>query len=115
MRGALLRTPQLGGQFFDKSLYAHAPSRYVFDLGAKWKTFTATVGLRDGAPAFGSAVFRVLGDGKEIYRSPVLRAGARAEVNVAVAGVRRIELVAEGGEGNPHGSWAIWAEPAVRR
>ena len=106
---------QLGGQFFDKGLYAHAPSRYVFDLGKKWKTFTATVGLRDGAPAFGSVVFCVLGDGKELHRSSALRVGTRAELNVSVAGVKRIELVTEGAEGNAHGAWSIWAEPRVSR
>jgi hypothetical protein len=106
---------QLGGQFFDKGLYAHAPSRYVFDLAGKWQTFTATVGLRDGAPDFGSAVFRVLGDGKELHRSPVLRVGARAEINVAVTGVRTLELRTEGAEGNNHGAWSIWTEPQVSR
>lgn len=106
---------QLGGQFFDKGLYAHAPSRYAFDLGGKWTTFTATVGLRDGAPEFGSVVFRVLGDGQELYRSPVLRVGTRAEVKIAVAGVKKLALVTEGGEGNAHGAWSIWAEPRVGR
>jgi hypothetical protein len=106
---------QLGGQFFDQGLYAHAPSRYAFDLGAKWQTFTANVGLRDGAPEFGSAVFRVLGDGQELYRSPVMRVGARADVKITVTGVKKLELLTAGGEGNAHGSWSIWAEPRVSR
>jgi hypothetical protein len=110
--GALL---VLGGQMFDKGLYAHADSRFVFDLDGKWKTFTATAGLRDGAPEFGSAIFRVVGDGKELYRSPVLKAGAREAVKVRVEGMKQLELIAEGGEGNNHGSWAIWAAPAVSR
>ncbi len=105
----------LGGQIFEKGLYAHAPSRFVFDLDSKWKTFTATVGLRDGAADQGSAVFRVLGDGKDLYRSPVLRVGNRAEVRVGVADVKKLELTAEGGEGHNHNAWSIWAEPAVGR
>ncbi len=103
----------LGGQFFEKGLYAHSPSRYRFALAGKWQTFTATVGLRDGAQ--GSAVFTVRADGRELFRSPVLRAGARAEVNVPVGGVRELELIAEGGGGNTGSSWAIWVQPAVAR
>lgn len=105
----------LGGQFFDKGLYAHANSRFVFPLDGKWETFTATVGLRDGAPETGSAVFLVRGDGRELYRSPVLNVGARDAVTVSVAGVQKLELIAEGGEGHNQGSWTIWAEPKVSR
>lgn len=105
----------IGGQVFEKGLYAHAPSRFFYELGGRWKSLSATVGLRDGAPGFGSAVFRVVGDGKELYRSPVLRVGQREIVEVDVAGVKVIELLAEGGDGNNHGSWAIWADPQVTR
>jgi hypothetical protein len=105
----------LGGRFFEKALYAHSPSRYVFALEGKWKTFTATVGLRDGAARQGSAIFTVRGDGRELHRSPLLRVGARHEVTVNVTGVKQLELLAEGGEGHPHNSWAIWAEPALQR
>ena len=106
---------QLGRQFFDQGLYAHSPSRYAFALDGKWKSFTATVGLRDGAHEQGSAVFTVRGDGRELYRSPLLRVGARAEVKLDVVGVKQLELLAEGGEGHAHNSWAIWADPQVAR
>lgn len=105
----------LQGQVFDQGLYAHSPSRYVFALDGRWKTFAAVAGLRDGAHPQGSAVFTVRGDGRDLYASPLLRAGARAEIKVDVSGVRQLELVAEGGEGHPHNSWAIWADPRVER
>lgn len=57
----------------------------------------------------------VRGDGRELYRSRVLRVGASAAVKVSVAGMRQLELIAEGGEGHVHNSWAIWAEPELRR
>lgn len=105
----------LRGQFYDKGLYAHSPSRYAYAVEGKWKTFNAMVGLRDGAHQQGSAVFLVRGDGRELYRSPLLRAGAREEVHVDISGVKELELLAEGGEGHTHNSWAIWAEPKVAR
>ena len=39
---------QLNGEVFDKGLYAHADSTFTFPPGGKWKTFTATIGLREG-------------------------------------------------------------------
>jgi hypothetical protein len=105
----------LGGRVYEKALYAHSSSRYVFALGRRWKTFSARVGLRDGAHERGSAVFIVRGDGRELYRSPMLRVGAQARVNVDVANVEQLELIAEGGEGHNFHSWAIWVEPQIAR
>ncbi len=106
---------QLGGRAYEKGLYAHSPSLYAFPLDGKWKRFRSAVGLRDGAHAQGSAVFIVLGDGRELGRSRALRAGDREELGVDVAGVRRLELRTEGGEGHNHNSWAIWVEQEVSR
>jgi hypothetical protein len=105
----------LRGQFYDKGLYAHSPSRYSFKVNKKWNTFTATVGLRDGAHAQGSAIFIVRGDGKELYRSPVLRVGASENLEVPIESISELELLAGGGEGHSHNSWAIWVNPKVTR
>ncbi len=105
----------LGGQIFDKGLYAHSSARYVFPVAGKWKTLTATIGLQDGAADQGSAIFTVRGDGHELYRSKMLRVGQRAEVKVKITRVKELELLTEGGEGHNHNSWAIWAEPRVQR
>lgn len=110
--GVLLR---LDGKFFDKGLYAHSSARYVFPLDGKWKTFVATIGLQDGAADQGSAIFTVRGDGRELYRSKLLRVGQIAGVKVGVSRVQTLELLTEGGEGHNHNSWAIWAEPKVER
>jgi tetratricopeptide (TPR) repeat protein len=103
------------GRLYAKGLYAHSPSRYAFALDGKWKKFTATVGLRDGASPQGSAVFTVRGDGRELFRSALLRVDASQQVNIDVTGVNELELVTEPGETHNHFSWAIWVEPMVRR
>jgi hypothetical protein len=105
----------LGGQFYDKGLYAHSSARFDFPVDAKWTTFTATIGLRDGANMVGSAVFTVRGDGRELYHSHILRVGQREDVQVDISQVKNLELLTEGGEGHNHSSWAIWAEPKVQR
>ncbi len=115
------RTPQtnpflrLTNRIYDKGLYAHSPSSYTFPVAGKWKKFTASVGLNTGALAQGSAVFTVWGDGRELHRTPILRAGERREIELDITEVKELELRAEGGEGHPHNSWAIWADPVVSR
>jgi hypothetical protein len=106
---------ELKGKFYAKGLYAHSQSSYVFDLGQRWNKFTTTIGLRDGASQNGSAVFVVRGDGKVLYRSPVLREGQSAEVSIDVAEVRKLELAADGAEGHIHNSWAMWLAPKLAR
>jgi hypothetical protein len=106
---------QIGGHIHDKGLYAHSASRYVFDLAGRWKQFEVTIGLHDHAHTQGSAVFRVLGDGRELYRSRVLHANSHDKPVIDVTGVRTLELLCEGAEGHNHNSWAIWADPELKR
>jgi hypothetical protein len=105
----------LGGRFYEKGLYAHSSARYVFPVDGKWKTFTATIGLRDGAHIQGSAVFTVRGDGRELYRSRMLRVGEQENVKLDIRQVKQLELLTDGGEGHNHNSWAIWVDPKVQR
>lgn len=105
----------LDGRFHDKGLYAHSPSSYRFQVERKWKILTAAAGLRDGASPAGSAVFVIRGDGKELYRSKLLRVGAREALSVDISEVENLELLTEGGHGNSASSWAIWTDLKVRR
>ena len=106
---------QLGGRVYDHGLYAHSPALYAFALDGTWRTFRSTVGLRDGAAPQGSAIFTVVGDGRELCRSRPLRAGDREDLVADVAGVNRLELRTEGAEGHNHNSWAVWVGPTGSR
>lgn len=106
---------QPGGQFHAKGFYAHAPSKFVFDLAGKWKNFTATVGLQKGAREAASGVFVVMGDGKELYRSSKLRSSQTEQIDIDVTGVKQLELIAETGETNNAGCWTVWGSPQVSR
>lgn len=106
---------EVSGTVYDKGLYAHSPSRYVFPVAGQWKRFAATVGLQQGAHAQGSAVFTVRGDGRELQRTGILRSGEVRKIEVDLTGVQQLELLAEGGEGHSHNSWAVWLDPVVSR
>lgn len=110
--GVLLR---VDGRFFPKGLYAHSSSTYKFSLDQKWTTFRTTVGLQDGAHSEGSAVFTVMGDGKKLSQSRILRAGDSQELNVDIRNVQTLTLSTKGSEGHNHHSWAIWAAPLLSR
>jgi hypothetical protein len=111
-QGLLLK---LTGKVYDKGLYAHAKSAFVFPLAGRWQTFSATVGLRDGGPEVGSAVFIIEGDGVELTRSQFMRPGRSEPMKTDVTGVKTLTLRAEGSQGHNHGCWSIWCDPLIER
>jgi len=94
-------------------LYAHAPSEYVFELDARWKTLEGTCGLQKGNP--GSVVFVVKGDGRECYRSPRVADSAEQAFSADISGVQTLKLVVEdAGDGNSS-DWGVWFDPVLKR
>jgi hypothetical protein len=104
---------QVGGMFHESGLYAHAPARHAMDLGGGWKRFRSGYGLQDNIG--GSVAFVVLGDGKELFRSPTVKDHVAREIDVSVEKVGRLELVVEdGGDGN-RSDWGVWLSPRLER
>ncbi|MBL6765049.1 MAG: NPCBM/NEW2 domain-containing protein [Verrucomicrobiae bacterium] len=106
---------ELGGGFHPAALYAHSPARHVYDLGGNWKRLSAVGGLHAGGQSNGSGVFIVRGDGRELFRSDMLKGPALARVEVDVNGVRTLELLVESGKGDNHGCWTVWGSPTLHR
>jgi hypothetical protein len=102
-----------GGKYYSDGLYAHAPSKYTFDLGdgSRWKSLTAVAGLQ--ATATGSAVFVVKADGKELYRSKPVNGTATEDVNLSLDGVKKLELITETNGSDNRMAWALWCEPKL--
>ncbi|MFM8981548.1 MAG: NPCBM/NEW2 domain-containing protein, partial [Spartobacteria bacterium] len=92
----------IGGRVFEKGLGTHSPAEVAFDLHGTARRFSAWVGVDDGAQAPGSVSFRVVGDGRVLWESGVMKAGEPAkEVSVDLTGVRRLMLlVGNGGDTN---------------
>jgi len=104
---------QVGGQFFERGLYAHAPARHELDLDRKWQRFQTSYGLQDGHD--GSVVFVVQGDGRELFRSPTIREHVRHTLDVDVANVSVLTLRVEDGGDGANSDWGVWIEPQVSR
>lgn len=108
--GSLL---QVGGRGFASGLSAHAPSVLETSLGRKWKRFEFSYGLQSGSP--GSVVFVVRGDGRELFRSAVVKDHDLHTESVDVSNVDVLQLVTEdGGNGNTS-DHSLWIEPILTR
>ena len=101
----------IGGQKFEHGVGTHASSVFMIDLAGGVERFTALCGVDDNAKdPRASVVFRVLGDGRLLWKSPVMRLGNKAvEANVDLTGVKTLGLMvgdARDGTGWDHADWA---------
>jgi alpha-galactosidase len=102
----------LGGQKFERGFGTHAESRLRVNLDGGAQSFSARVGVDDdvnGNPA-SSVEFIVVGDGKELWKSGVMKAGTAAKTcDVNLVGVKALVLeVSDAGDGMDfdHADWA---------
>lgn len=104
------------GKEYAKGLAVHSRSVLNYDIAGGFQTFKATVGFDDTTAGRGSVACRVLGDGKELFAQPLLKAsGDPAAVEVAVAGVKQLTLEIDFGEAEDTGDRVIWADAKLFR
>jgi hypothetical protein len=106
---------QIGGRAFTNGIGPHAPSRAEIRLDGQAERFRALVGLNDtGRKEPGSVEFVVSGDGKDLWRSGLIRGGDTAKpVDVPLADVRRLLLEVTDGGDNNFSDHAVWADAAI--
>lgn len=102
----------LGGEKFARGFGTHAESILRINLNGGAQNFSARVGVDDEVnknPA-SSVEFVVRGDGKDLWRSGVMKAGAAAKMcDVDLTGAKTLVLeVTDAGDGNTydHADWA---------
>jgi alpha-galactosidase len=101
----------IGGEAFANGVGTHARSVILVQLDGGAKRFRAVCGVDDNAGAGkGSVQFRVGGDGKTLWKSPVMKCGRKGErADVDVSGVKVLVLIAsDAGDGTDfdHADWA---------
>lgn len=101
-----------GGALFEHGFYAHAPARHEWTLDGSWKTLSGKLGVADGFD--GSVDGTVEGDGKVLWKSGKIKAGA-VSFSVNVEGVKSLILkTSDAGDGT-RSDWALWLEPVLNR
>lgn len=104
---------QIDGKHVAPSIYAHAPSHYQWNLDGAWKYFEATCAIGNGYE--GTVDFVVKVDGKERWRSGVLRGKQSQSCVVPLQGAAVLELIVEDGGDDLHQDHAFWLTPTLKR
>ena len=100
-----------GGRAWATGLYAHAPASHAWEIGGKWGRLRGQAGLAAGHD--GSVLFVIRGDGRELWRSPLVKDGKLVTYDVDLAGVRQLELATDPGPDGNGSDWALWLEPML--
>ena len=103
---------EIDNNFYAKGLYAHTPSRFIYDLDGKWDKFETNFGFRDGG--FNKARFTILGDGEVLFTADEIMYKKVYTAKVNVSGIKTLELVTENIKTNAK-CWTIWTNPKLSR
>ena len=103
------QTMTMGGNLYHRGIGTHADSRIVYQCPGDARVFAATIGC-DQKALVGSVVFVVEGDGRELFRSRILRADSRpVDIRVPLDNIQELALIVEDGGDRinaDHGNWA---------
>ncbi|MBN1505879.1 MAG: NPCBM/NEW2 domain-containing protein [Sedimentisphaerales bacterium] len=104
---------RIAGETFKKGLGTHADSILYVQLDGGSRRFTASVGVDDEVTQDGTVEFRVLGDGKQLYTSGVIRRGSKPKrVDIDISSVQMLVLTVNGGPDGINYDHADWADAA---
>jgi NPCBM/NEW2 domain len=116
VKGSPLRlTTPRGEETFDRGLGTHPRTTLIYDLGGKYRRFTATVGLDAATGKKGRAVAKVLVDGKEAIIPGLadLSAAAAVPVSVDVTKAKELTFVVDFGPAGDVQADVNWADARV--
>lgn len=84
----------LGGKRYERGVGSHAPGVFYLELDGNTERFQAEVGLDDEVGGQGSITIKVVGDGKPLFESAVIKGGdAPAVLDLDVSGLRLLTLI----------------------
>lgn len=104
------------GKIYATGLFAHSPSRYVYNLDGKWKTLRGEAGLHTAFQgiAYG-VVFVIKADGTTVFRSGAVSGADHPLYDVDVTGVKTLEMIVEQAQQQNGGDWGLWLDPILSR
>jgi sialate O-acetylesterase len=101
---------RIGGKIFTNGIGSHAESILTIDLKKAAQRFTAQVGVDDETGGGGTVEFTIIGDGKTLWSSGIMKGKDPAKaIDVDLKGVKKLTLqLGNGGDGkeNDHADWA---------
>jgi len=107
---------RLRGRSYPRGLGVHSRSELTYALDGGFKKLSAVVGVDDAVGGAGSVRFRVYGDGKVLYESPVLHGtDAPVPVDVDIHGALLLRLEVDYADQGDLGDHADWADARLIR
>lgn len=105
---------RLDGVTYSKGLGVHSPSTVSYFLGGRCTRFTATVGIDDEIPDYGSVIFSVLVDGKVKQVSTTMTGTWPSYTfDVDTTGATYLDLNVRSGTSGESGNHGDWADAKV--
>lgn len=102
---------KLDGKKYAKGIGTHSNSEIIYNLKGNYSRFTSDIGVDDEVGVYGSVVFKVFGDGKELYKSPLMTGNSKTQiVDVDITAVDELKLIVEYGADNINNDHADWAD-----
>lgn len=108
----------IGGYIYGSGIGVHAASKLSYRLDGRFKTFMADVAIDGRMEKEGTVIFVVLGDGRELYRSPLVTGrtgGGGLAVEVSTEGVRELTLAVEPTDDLDQADVANWGAARLLR
>ena len=88
---------QLDGKTYRKGLALQTRSVLVYKLPSKFRLFKTVAGIDDSAREAGNVHLEIKGDGKTLWQGEVRGSEPPRELELDIAGVKRLEIVADYG------------------
>ncbi len=102
---------RIGSKLFEHGLGSHASGIFRVALDGRALRFKAWVGVDAEVGKHGTVIFRILGDGKELLRSKVLKGGEEPlKIDLPLKGVRELVLLAMPGPDGIDYDHADWGD-----
>lgn len=107
----------IASQRYPWGIGVHADSELTFALGGKFKEFRSDVGIASRMGGRGSVVFTVLGDGRALYTSGVLKGTGKkpTHVKTSVKGIKKLTLKVTSAGDLDLGDAANWGAARILR
>lgn len=98
-----------------RGIAMHARSLFRWQLDGTWQRLRCTIGLDRTLSDRGEAVFVVRGDGRELFRQAIQGTEPAQALDLALDGIKVLELELDFGTYGSGGSHGIWGDPRLIR
>ncbi len=109
------RPLQLGGKTYPKGLELPSRTTLTYKLPGRFQSFRTMLGIDDSVRETGNIRLAIKGDGKTLWQGDVRGSEPPRELELKIAGVKRLEIVADYGEDLDIGDRLIMADARVTK